>query len=82
MKIKQIEKNAMLAIQNLRISYHKRGHPFMINSKFLPTNQCYFEYPDGSVALVSLSRKDNDFKIEIEYSTDEAIAIKKKHNLI
>lgn len=54
----------------------------MINSKFLPTNQCYFEYPDGSVALVSLSRKDNDFKIEIEYSTDEAIAIKKKHNLI
>ncbi len=82
MTVSQLKKSGMAAIKNLRESKLKSGLPFMINAKTLPSDQCYLEYPDGSIALVTLSRKDNDFKVITEYSEDEGSLIRKQFKLI
>jgi hypothetical protein len=81
MKIKRLEKSAIEAIKNLRISKLKNGLPFMINSDSLPSNQCYLEYPDGSISLVFLNRKINNFKTIAEFSSEESDLIRKKFKL-
>ena len=77
MKLKQLEKNGLRAIKLLRESKFRNGLPFMINSKALPSDQCYLEYPNGSMLHVTLSRKDNDFKVISTYSVEEGNAIRK-----
>ena len=81
MSIKQLEKSGIEAIKNLRKSKLKNGHPFMINSNSLPPGQCYLEYPDGSIVLVTLSRNNNDFIVITKYSSEEGRLIKKKYQL-
>lgn len=81
MKIKQLEKAGTEAIRNLRAGKFREGLPFMINSKALPSDQCYLEYPDGTVVHVKLSRSNNDFKIISEFSPQEGLDIRKKFKL-
>ena len=81
MKLKKLEKSGTLAIKRLRENKLKNGFPFMINSKKLPSDQCYLEYPNGSIVLVILSRKDNDFKIIAKLSPTEQILIRKELSL-
>jgi hypothetical protein len=81
MNIKRLEKSAALALKNLRLTKLQNGLPFMINSDLLPSNQCYLEYPDGSIALVFLNRKMNDFKTITEYSSEQADLIRKQFKL-
>ncbi|MEO6231121.1 MAG: hypothetical protein ABIP10_13390 [Ferruginibacter sp.] len=82
MKVAQLEKSGIEAIKNLRDYKLKNGLPFMINAKTLPSNQCYLEYPNGSVDLVVLSKKDNDFKVITKYSALEGSLIKKQFKLV
>ena len=82
MKIKKLEKSGVRAVKMLRESKLKRGLPFMINSRKLPTDQCYLEYPDGSMVLVILSRKNSDFKVISEFSLEEGSLIRKQNNLL
>lgn len=82
MTVLQLKKSGIAAVEKLRESKLKSGVPFMINTKTLPSNQCYLEYPDGSIALVVLSRKDNDFKIITKYSNEEGTLIRKEFNLV
>ena len=80
--IKQIEKAGTLAVKKLRESKFRNGLPFMINSKELPSDQCYLEYADGTIELVVLSRKDNDFKIITKISTEEGKVIRRQLKLL
>ena len=62
--IKELEKRGNDAVKRLRMAKHEKGLPFMINSKSLPGNQCYLEYPDGHMELVTLkSTTDQDFTL-------------------
>ena len=81
MKLKKLEKSAMSAIKALRQSKFNNDQPFMINSKILPSDQCYMEYRDGSVIHVKLSRQQNDFKTITEFSPQQGLEIRKKFNL-
>ncbi len=82
MKLKQLEKSGIQAIKILRESKLKNGLPFMINSNELPSDQCYLEYPDGSIQLVSLCRKNNDFKVIAQYSSADGSQIREKYQLL
>jgi hypothetical protein len=53
----------------------------MINCTELPSRQCYFEYPDGSINLVELSKADFDFRIIKELSKKEMAVLRRKLNL-
>ena len=81
MKIKQLEKTGIEAVKNLRERKLKSGQPFMINSNALPSDQCYLEYPNGSIELVSLCRKSSDFKVITTFTMEEAAVILKKYQV-
>ena len=52
--LQTIEQIGNKAVQKLRLQKLRSGHPFMINSKELEPNQCFLEYPDGTIQLVYL----------------------------
>ena len=53
----------MLALQLLSKAHFEEGHPFMINADKLPADQCYLEFPDGTIQLVTISRRKQDFEV-------------------
>ena len=76
MKRKKLEKSGLLAIQILRRNKLAHGHPFMINSYKLPEDQCYLEYPNGSIQVVTICRNKKDFEVIRELSIEEQISIR------
>ncbi len=79
-EIKELQKRGNEAVKQLRITKHKKGLPFMINSKSLPGNQCYLEYPDGRILLVVLnSPSDRDFTTIRELSVIESEDIRSNY---
>ena len=75
--INEIEERARLAILELRRTKHKKGYPFMINCSSLPTHQCWLEYPNGHIHLVTLSKSRMDFNIIKILSIEESDSIRK-----
>ena len=63
MKRKKLEQSGMLALQLLSKAHFEEGHPFMINADKLPADQCYLEFPDGTIQLVTISRRKQDFEV-------------------
>jgi hypothetical protein len=61
--LKIIENKGTEAVRKLRLQKLRNGQPFMINSKELLSNQCYLEYPDGSIKLATLKKSSRDFDI-------------------
>ena len=82
MKIKQLEKSGKRAVRMLRRNKLNMGLPFMINSHTLPSGQCYLEYPNGSIFIVTICRKNSDFKVISELSSEEGRSIRKKYKLV
>jgi len=75
------EKNGTDAVRALRIRKLGKGLPFMINDPELPSNQCYLEYPDGKIILVTLVQHARDFKRLRVLSDNEIHQIRVKYNL-
>ncbi len=48
------------------------GLPFMINARELSSDQCYLEYPDGSIKLVTVSHSTQEINVIFELSQVEA----------
>lgn len=69
------------AVKKLRVAKLRRGYPFMINSRELPSGQCYLEYPSGSIVLATLSKTNQDFDVVRELGTTEIVSIRKKFGL-
>jgi hypothetical protein len=76
--LQTIEQIGNTAVQKLRLQKLRSGNPFMINSKELEPNQCYLEYPDGTIQLVYLKNAAKDFTIirVLSVSEEEVIRVK------
>lgn len=74
-----IEKIGNEAVQELRLEKLRSGHPFMINSKELESNQCYLEYPDGRILLVFLKNAAREFTVIRTLSLAEAEVLREKY---
>jgi hypothetical protein len=77
----EIEKAGTEAVKRLRLKKLKSGFPFMINSNDLPINECYLEYPDGSIVLVSIQDSARDFTLIRSLSKKEESELRLKFNL-
>lgn len=53
----------------------------MINSRELPTNTCYLEYPDGSIKLMTAKRNARNFMLIRILSEAENKQIREKFGL-
>lgn len=64
-----MEQSAQRKIRQLRKKKLQQGLPFMIGSDDLPAEQCYLEYPDGTIKIAEASSRNSDFKIieELDY---------------
>ena len=78
--LQTIEQIGNEAVRKLRLQKLRNGRPFMINSKDLPTDQCYLEFPDGSIKLVQLDKSAKDFTVLQTLSADEEQKIRRKYN--
>ena len=79
-ELKSIERKGTEAVRKLRQRKLSSGHPFMINSKDLTTNQCYLEFPDGVIKLVTIKKSARDFDIVRELSPSEAQSIRRRYH--
>jgi len=77
--LQTIEKIGNEAVQELRLQKLRSGHPFMINSKELESNQCYLEYPDGKILLVFLKGSAREFTVIRTLSIAETEALRKRY---
>ena len=77
--LQTIEKIGTEAVQELRLQKLCNGHPFMINSKELESNQCFLEYPNGKILLVFLKNAAREFTAIRTLSPAEAESLRKKH---
>jgi hypothetical protein len=77
--LQTIEKIGNEAVQELRLQKLRSGHPFMINSKELESNQCYLEYPDGKIQLVFLKNAAREFTVIRTLSLAETESLRKKY---
>lgn len=69
------------AVQKLRLQKLRSGHPFMINSRDLEPNQCYLEYPDGSIQLVYLKNSAKEFTVIRSLSHSEERTLRSRYGL-
>jgi hypothetical protein len=76
--LQTIEKKGTEAVQELRLQKLRDGHPFMINSKELKSDQCYLEYPDGTIQLVFLKNAAREFTVIRTLSLPEAESLRKR----
>ena len=79
--LQNIESKGTAAVKRLRRQKLAKGLPFMIDSKELPSNQCYLEYPDGSIQLVALAENKQDFDLIRELSPQESTQVRIKFKL-
>lgn len=77
--LQTIEKIGNEAVQELRLQKLRNGHPFMINSKELESNQCYLEYPDGKIQFVFLKNAAREFTVIRTLSLAETEALRKRY---
>jgi hypothetical protein len=82
MTAKRIEQSGLEAVKLLRKKKHRQGLPFMINSDILPPDQCYLEYPDGSMKVVEANSRKSDFVVIEDVNPKFAKQLKKKLKLI
>jgi hypothetical protein len=81
-ELKILEAKGNSAVKRLRKSNFEKGLPFMLNSKDLPSNQCYLEYPDGRIVLVYVKSTDaRDFTFVRELTLPETQVIRMKYQL-
>ncbi|OYQ44786.1 hypothetical protein [Flavobacterium aurantiibacter] len=79
MAIKRIVSNRnSIVVKKLREQKLRAGLPFMINVDELSSNQCYLEYPNGIIKLVSVVPTSRDINVIKELSPFEANNLRKR----
>lgn len=68
-------------MKKLRELKLRSGLPFMINVKELSTDQCYLEYPDGSIKLVSIGQSSSAVNVIRELSSIDSEKLRHRFHL-
>jgi hypothetical protein len=76
--VKIKSKKGSNAVKELRKQKLRNGLPFMINVKELPTNECYLEYPNGSIKLITVVHSTRNIDIVRELSPTEATLLRRR----
>ena len=69
-------------MKRLRLRKLQEGHTFMINSPELPGNQCFLEYPDGTIRLVTIKKEAQNFTVLKELSFEECVNLRERFTLL
>lgn len=67
-----------IAVKKLREQKLKNGLPFMINVAELSTNECYLEYPNGSIQLITVAHSTREISVLRELTSKEANTLRQR----
>lgn len=79
MAIRKISTNRnSIVVKKLREQKLRSGLPFMINTQGLDANQCYLEYPNGTIKLVSVVPSTRNIDVVRELNSTDANNLRKR----
>jgi len=78
--VKATSKKGTTSVRKLRELKLRSGLPFMINVKELSTDECYLEYPDGSIKLITVVHSTTNMNVIRELTLDEATQLRHRFN--
>jgi hypothetical protein len=70
-----------IVVKKLREQKLRAGLPFMINVDELSSNECYLEYPNGIIKLVSVGSTSSAINVIKELNPLDANNLRKRLNL-
>ncbi len=76
--VKNTSRKGTIAVKKLREQKLRSGLPFMINVKELATNQCYLEYPNGSIKLITVVHSSREIDVVRELTSMEATHLRNR----
>jgi hypothetical protein len=78
----ELEKQAGLAVEQLREEHFEKGLPFMVGELDLEGEQFYYEYPNGDIAIAIFPQNQKQHQIIRVLSHEEADNLREKFNLL
>ena len=80
--ILELEKQAGLAVEQLREEKFSKNQPFMLGQLDLTGNQFYYEYFNGDVAIAFFPENQKQHQVIRILSHEEADILREKFNLL
>ena len=80
--MKKVVKNINSGFSPIRILRTRKlrgGLPFMIHSKELSSKQCYYEFPNGKIELVTISAKNEISTLKVLTDKEADLLREKLH---
>ncbi len=78
----ELEKQAGLAVEQLREEHFEKNLPFMLGNMNLPERHFYFEFFDGKIAIATFPENQNDFQILNYLSEKQSHELRDSYNLL
>ena len=78
--VETTSRKGTLSVRKLRELKLRSGLPFMINARELATDECYLEYPDGSIKLISVAHTSSNMDVIRELTSKEASQLRRRFN--
>lgn len=79
--IEAMKQTGNAAVRRLRKQKFAKGLPFMINSRDLPQNESYLEYPDGRMVIIRVAGSLHNFIVVKEIPAEMSINIRRQYQL-
>jgi len=77
--IEAMKQTGNAAVRRLRKQKFAKGLPFMINSRDLPQNESYLEYPDGRMVIIRISGSLHNFTVVKEIPVETSVSTSISH---
>jgi hypothetical protein len=78
-KTLEMEERGIQALKMLRLSSLRKGENFLIFDDRLPPEHFYLEYPDGTIEMVTFSKKRNEYSVREILGTRQSELLRKKY---
>jgi hypothetical protein len=78
----ELEKQAALAVEQLREEHFEKGLPFMVGILDLKDEQFYYEMSNGDIAIATFPKNQKDYQTIRVLSHEEADNLREKFNLL
>jgi hypothetical protein len=77
----ELEKQAGLAVEQLREEHFEKGLPFMVGNMDLPKGQFYLEFSDGKIVIATFPENQRDYQILKSLSENQSQKLRETYNL-
>ena len=78
----ELEKQAGLAVEQLREEHFEKNLPFMLGNMNLPKGQFYLEFSDGKIVIALFPENQKDYQIVKSLSEKQSHELRETYHLL